>query len=152
MVAQVIVDVVHTNVAKPFSYLIPDGMDLSVGSRVLVPLGPRKVDGFVVGLTDESTLDFPASKLRPIVKVLDSYPALLPQLLELAEEMALESHCPLSETLRLMLPAAMRTGRIQQKKALYAQLLPGHQRGMGYAETAYRRDTLAHIVVLGRNI
>ena len=125
MVAQVIVDVIHSNVAKPFSYLIPDGMELTVGSRVLVPLGPRKVDGFVVGLASEEELDFPAAKLKPVLKVLDSYPALLPPLLELAEEMALESHCPLSETLRLMLPAAMRTGRIQQKKALYAQLVSG---------------------------
>ena len=125
MVAQVIVDVIHSNVAKPFSYLIPDGMELFVGSRVLVPLGPRKVDGFVVGLSSEEALDFPITKLKPVSKVLDSYPALLPPLLELAEEMALESHCPLSETLRLMLPAAMRTGRIQQKKALYAQLVPG---------------------------
>ena len=32
MVAQVIVDVVHTNVAKPFSYLVPDGMALEVGA------------------------------------------------------------------------------------------------------------------------
>ena len=125
MIAQVIVDVVHTNVARPFSYLVPDSMSLTVGSRVLVPLGPRRVDGFVVGLSAEEELDFPIEKLKPVVKVLDDYPALLPPLLELAEEMALESHCPLSETLRLMLPAAMRTGRIQQKKALYAQLVSG---------------------------
>ncbi len=125
MVAQVIVDVIHTNVARPFSYLAPEGMALAVGSRVLVPLGPRKVDGVVVGFLSESELDFPLEKLKPISKVLDSYPALLTPLLELAEEMALESHCPLSETLRLMLPAAMRTGRIQQKKELYAQLSEG---------------------------
>ena len=125
MVAQVIVDVVHTNVARPFSYSIPEGMSVTVGSRVLVPLGKRSVDGFVVGLTDENDLDFPLEKLKPIRKVLDSYPALLPALLELAEEIALECHCPLSETLRLMLPAAMRTGRIQQKTVLYAQLNAG---------------------------
>ena len=125
MVAQVIVDVAHSNVAHPFSYRIPDSMRVEIGMRVLVPLGPRRVDGFVVGFLDEAQLDFPPEKLRPLLKTLDDYPALLPSLLELAQDMALESHCPLCETLRLMLPAAMRTGRIQQKKTLYAQLLPG---------------------------
>ena len=123
MIAQVVVDVVHTNVAHPFSYLIPERMELSIGSRVRVPLGSRQVDGVVVALSQ--TADVPLEKLRPVSKVLDSYPALLPPLLELAEEMALETHCPLSETLRLMLPAAMRTGRIQQKQEWCARLLPG---------------------------
>ena len=125
MVAQVIVDVVHTNVARPFSYRIPDGMNVTVGLRVRVPLGKRQVDGFVVDVIPESEADVPVEKLRPIAKAMDDYPALLPPLLELAEEMALECHCPLSETLRLMLPAAMRTGRIQMKKAPYAQLKEG---------------------------
>lgn len=116
MVAQVVVDVVHTNVAKPFSYLIPDGMAPVVGSRVHVPLGRRMVDGFVVGLLSEEQLDCPVEKLRPISKILDDYPALLPSMLELAGEIAAETHCPLSEALRLMLPAAMRTGRIKQKQ------------------------------------
>lgn len=125
MVAQVIVDVVHTNVAKPFSYRIPDGMEVCVGLRVLVPLGRRQVDGFVVDIVDESQIDLPPEKLRPIAKALDDYPALLPQLLELAEELSLECHCPLSETLRLMLPAAMRTGRIQLKQEQFAKLADG---------------------------
>lgn len=125
MVAQVIVDVVHTNVARPFSYRIPDGMNVTVGLRVRVPLGKRQVDGFVVDVIPESEADVPVEKLRPIAKAMDDYPALLPPLLELAEEMALECHCPLSETLRLMLPAAMRTGRIQMKKVPYAKLKDG---------------------------
>lgn len=125
MVAQVIVDVVHANVARPFSYLIPEGMDIAVGQRVLVPLGRRQVDGFVVGLIPREQADVPAEKLKPIAKALDGYPALLPPLLELARELALDAHCPLSETLRLMLPAAMRAGRIQAKKELFAKLRPG---------------------------
>ncbi len=123
MVAQVIVDVVHSNVARPFSYLIPENLPVCVGMRVLVPLGRRQVDGFVVDISE--TTDVPPEKLRPIAKCLDDYPALLPQLLELAEELALECHCPLSETLRLMLPAAMRTGRIQLKKVPCAVLADG---------------------------
>ena len=53
MIAQVIVDVVHTNVDRPFSYRIPEGMAVEQGSRVSVPLGKRRVDGFVVSLLEE---------------------------------------------------------------------------------------------------
>ncbi len=126
MVAQVIVDVVHTNVAHPFSYLVPEGMTLGLGTRVSVPLGRRQVDGLVVDLLPEEALppDVPLGKLKPLSAVLDEYPAVLPALMDLARDLAEEAHCPLSETLRLMLPAAMRTGRIQVKKELFAQLAP----------------------------
>ena len=125
MVAQVIVDVVHTNVARPFSYLVPEGAEVSVGARVSVPLGRRRVDGIVVELLDNPPDGLPPEKLRPIGAMLDDCPALLPPLLDLARELSAQAHCPLAETLRLMLPAAMRTGRVKRKKELYARLADG---------------------------
>lgn len=123
MIAQVVVDVVHDNVAKPFSYLIPDSMTLSPGMRVRVPLGRRQVDGVVVALANECEL--PPERMKPVARALEPYAALLPPLLSLAEELATENHCPLSETLRLMLPAAMRTGRVQTKTETHVRLAPG---------------------------
>ena len=122
MIAHVVVDVVHTNVAKPFSYLIPGEMTALVGMRVLVPLGNRKVNGIITDLTDES--DVPAERLKAIISTLDAFPAIPAQLMELAKALASEDHCPLSETLRLMLPAALRTGRTQSKKIAYFQISP----------------------------
>ena len=125
MVAQVIVDVVHTNVARPFSYVVPEGTEVSVGARVSVPLGRRRVDGIVVELLENPPDGLPPEKLRPIGAMLDDCPALLPPLLDLARELSAQAHCPLAETLRLMLPAAMRTGRVKRKKELYARLADG---------------------------
>ena len=42
MFCQVIVDIVHENVDRPFTYRIPEGMTLTVGQRVAVPFGPRE--------------------------------------------------------------------------------------------------------------
>lgn len=123
MIAQVVVDVVHENVAKPFSYLIPPDMPVVVGMRVSVPLGRRQVDGVVVEITD--ACDVPPERLKPIARTLDGYAAVLPPLMALAQEVAAENHCPLAETLRLMLPAAMRTGRVQAKLEPMAQLCEG---------------------------
>ncbi|HPF87281.1 MAG TPA: primosomal protein N' [Candidatus Limiplasma sp.] len=117
MIAHVIVDVIHSNVAKPFSYLIPEGMQVVDGMRVRVPLAHRQVDGIVAEITQDC--DVPPDKLKPITSVLDTYPAILPHMMALARELANEDHCPLAETLRFMLPAAMRTGRTQQKKIDY---------------------------------
>ncbi len=120
MFAQVIVDIVHENVAHVFTYLVPEGMALGKGTRILVPFGPRKVEGLVLSLSEDT--DYPKEKLKPILRPLEEYPAVLPVLIDLAKEMAEISHCPLAEALRLMLPAAMRAGRVKEKTEPYAML------------------------------
>ena len=64
MYCRVIVDIVHENVAKPFTYLIPDGMNLVPGQRVAVPFGAREKEGIVTELTAEC--DVPTEKLRAV--------------------------------------------------------------------------------------
>ncbi len=113
MFAQVIVDIVHENVARTFTYLIPPGMDVQTGQRVEVPFGRLVKEGVVTGLTE--ACDLPPEKVRAIRVTLEDYPAILPDLLALARDMAEEAHCPLAETLRLMLPAEMRGGRVNVK-------------------------------------
>ena len=120
MYAQVIVDIVHENVAHTFSYLVPEGMQLSVGQRVEAPFGRMIKEGVIVGFSEEC--DVPPEKIRAIRAPLEDYPAILPPLLTLAQRMAQEAHCPLAETLRLMLPAEMRGGRVQVKSQPVVQL------------------------------
>ena len=117
--AQVIVDIVHENVAHTFTYRIPDGMTLTAGQRVEVPFGRMRKEGVVLSLTQET--DVPPEKLRDILRPLEDYAAICPTLLTLAQQMADDVHCPLAETLRLMLPAQMRGGRIQVKTQTVAQ-------------------------------
>ena len=122
MYAEVIVDVIHSRVATPFTYIVPEHMTLYVGSRVNVPLGARQVDGIVISLSESFESNIPLSKLRKITKRYEEYPVLLPSLLLVAKTLAAQLHCPLAETIRLMLPPAMRTGRIKTKKEIYARL------------------------------
>lgn len=51
MIAQVIVDVAARQTDRVFDYLVPEGLEISIGSRVIVPFGNRKVQGFVVGFS-----------------------------------------------------------------------------------------------------
>ena len=113
MYCQVIIDIVHENVASPFTYRIPEGMELQPGQRVEVPFGHMRKEGIVLSLTDECCLE--EKKIRDVLRPLEDYAAIPPELMELAEQMAIECHCPLAETLRLMLPAQMRGGRVHVK-------------------------------------
>ena len=118
--AQVIVDIVHENVAHAFTYQVPEGMALSPGQRVLVPFRSGRKEAVVLALTD--TADMEPARIRPVIGPLEDYPAILPQLLALSRRMAEENHCPLAETLRLMLPAQMRGGRVKEKTQTVARL------------------------------
>ena len=120
MYAQMIVDIVHENVARTFTYLVPEGMELVPGWRVAVPFGKRTIEGVVLSLTE--SCDLPPEKVKPIAECLEDYPAILPELLALATDMAEETHAPLAETLRLMLPAQMRGGRVRVKTETVAEL------------------------------
>ena len=121
MYAEIIVDIASEQVDRVFTYWVPDTMDLTPGTRVRVPFGPREKEGFVIRLKE--TADYDEKKIKPVLAVLEDYPALLPELMELAWEIREKSHCPLCEALRLMLPSEMRGGRVKVKTEEYAQLL-----------------------------
>ena len=136
MYCRVIVDIVHENVAKPFTYRIPEGMELSPGQRVAVPFGRMEKEGVVTALTEET--DVSPGKLKAVLRPLEDYAAIPPELMELAREMAEESHCPTAETLRLMLPAQMRGGRIHVKTEKTAVLNVQAEKALAMAEAEKR--------------
>ncbi|MBQ7656975.1 MAG: primosomal protein N' [Clostridia bacterium] len=121
MYAEIIVDIASEQVDRVFTYLVPDTLDIQPGMRVRVPFGPREKEGFVIRLKE--TADYDESKIKPILAALEDYPALLPELMELAWEIRAKCHCPLCEALRLMLPAEMRGGRVKVKTEEYVRLL-----------------------------
>lgn len=63
---------------RPYSYVVPEGMNVKVGSIVRVPLGAREVAGLV---TNEASDDVPTNKLRAVTHVFDC-PEMTPDMLE----------------------------------------------------------------------
>ena len=121
MYAEIIVDIASEQVDRVFTYQVPDTLRIVPGMRVRVPFGPREKEGFVIRLKE--TADYDESKIKPILAALEDYPAVLPELMELAWEIRAKCHCPLCEALRLMLPAEMRGGRVKVKTEEYVRLL-----------------------------
>ena len=111
---QVIVDITHEDVDRVFTYRVPQGMALCPGMRVHVPFGPRRrIEGVVVALTP--ACDLPPERIRDVADTLEDYPAVLPNLLDLAIQIKERSFCTLAQALRLMFPAQMRGERIHSK-------------------------------------
>ena len=146
MYCQVIVDIVHENVARPFTYRIPDGLNLCRGQRVSVPFGHMQKEGIVLSCSEET--DVEEKKVREVTAALEPYAAIPPELMDLAEEMARRNHCPLAETLRLMLPAQMRGGRIREKKEKWVSLIRSPQEAAAEAEKSRKKRKLKRAELL----
>ncbi|WP_175638851.1 primosomal protein N' [Metabacillus schmidteae] len=104
--ASVIVDVPAMQTDRAFDYKIPlDWQDfLTPGMRVIVPFGPRKVQGFVVETKNTSEFD----RLKAISECLDLTPCLTPELLEVGHWLTEKTLCFKISAFQAMLPAAMK--------------------------------------------
>ncbi|WP_414053931.1 primosomal protein N' [Macrococcus equi] len=106
MIAKVIVDVNSKRVDRLFDYLIPNHLNGQVvpGMRVVVPFGPRKVQGYVIEISDSAEYD----KLKAIISVQDYVPELTQELIELSEWMSFTHVSKRIAVLDAMLPAALK--------------------------------------------
>jgi primosomal protein N' (replication factor Y) len=94
---------------RTFTYQVPEGIavPIPVGSRVLVPFHGRQEVGICLGMTPPPD----GIALKPLLRVLDSVPAVPAALLETARWIAEWYAAPLGLTLRAMLPATLGTPR-----------------------------------------
>ncbi len=111
--ANVIVDLSASEIDRLFTYAVPDEMALLPGHQVAVPFGPRTIDGFVVSLSDETAL--PPEKIKPVRRLVQPYPVILPEQMALAVWIRDRYLCNLVDALRLMIPAEMRGARVREK-------------------------------------
>jgi primosomal protein N' (replication factor Y) (superfamily II helicase) len=92
---------------KLFHYRIPPSLEeaVTLGRRVLVPLGRRFVVGYVVGLTEEA----PPMVLKDIQEAFEDEPPLDPHLIELTRKVADEYLAPRGEVIKSAFPPSRRS-------------------------------------------
>ncbi|MBS4912705.1 MAG: primosomal protein N' [Veillonella sp.] len=99
-VAEIIINRPAKAMNDPFSYTVPEKFGtIPVGTRVLVPLGPSREEGIIIGYRDLE--EPPAYRLRPIQAVLDSTPWFTAEMLSTAKRLSRYYLCALSESLSL---------------------------------------------------
>jgi len=92
-------------VFQTYTYEIPADLESTIGPgyRVVVPLGKRKITGYIISLMNECD----RTDLKPIFDLLDDSPALSPAMLILAQWIAEYYICPLGEVIKAMLPGGI---------------------------------------------
>ena len=116
MNCEVLVELKSKNINKTFTYSIPLILKnkIKVGSRVLVPFGKQKLEGFVLKVGDKN----PEYKLKDIISVIDEEPVLNEELLDLGNYISKKTLCNLITVYQAMLPTALKAknGKIIPKK------------------------------------
>ncbi len=141
-IAQVVPDLATFAVDDGFSYSIPDGADVAVGSIVRIPLGGRRVRGFVVGLRRGD-----ASALKPIVSVSGDAPAFTRRLLETLRWAAIHYVAPLSVVLGKAAPPNL--PRLPKSVELPAFDAPSTRAALALAAAAAATGWQQPTVVIG---
>ena len=104
MIAKIAVSAANFAIDKPYSYRIPEGMQVFPGQRVQLPFGRanKRTEGVV--LTVESGDE---SRLKPIERCLDEHPILTGTQLRLAAFLRERYFCTFYDAIRAMLPAGL---------------------------------------------
>ena len=144
MIAQVIVDIANSEVDKIFDYKIEDNLTVQKGMRVLVGFGPRTIEGYVINITDTSSVL--KEKLKPIIKILDKTAVISQEMLTLMDFMTNEYNLRKVDVLRLFIPSKMRGGKVKQLK----KTIVGINAGVNTDEviSSLRKNAISQISLL----
>ncbi|MEY8599289.1 primosomal protein N' [Staphylococcus shinii] len=115
MIAKVIVDIPSKSVDFTFDYIIPLRLQsmLQVGMRVIVPFGPRTIQGYVMKVTDKPDGNIDTAKLKEIKEIQDIKPELTEELIQLTEWYNNYFVTKRISMLEVMLPSAIKAKYIK---------------------------------------
>ncbi len=107
-IAEIIVDNKCKETNKIYNYIIPPGMDVKIGSRVIVPFGRgnKNIAGYIIGFTNN--ISFEENKLKNIIKPAELYPLIPEKIIELVKWMKEEYLCYYIEAIHAVIPANVR--------------------------------------------
>lgn len=104
MIAKIAVSAANFAIDKPYSYRVPECMELSAGIRVMVPFGRgnRRTEGVVLSVEEGS-----AEGLKTVERKLDEEPMLTEHMLRLAAFLRERYFCTFYDAIRAILPAGL---------------------------------------------
>lgn len=139
MYADVIVDISHEKLDKTFQYVVPAQMEqeISIGMRVEVPFGSRRITGYVIGLTDAACYD--TDKIRPVHAIVKESAVIESQLIALAAWIRRHYGGTMNQALKTVLPVKRREK--QKEKKQVRLLVPADEAASLHAECVRRHYT-----------
>lgn len=105
--ADIIVNIRGDGLDKPFTYRVPADMEIYTGSRVVVPFGTQRLEGYCLAVTADEG-NGRAGEYKDVEEVLDERPVLTEELMELSAWGAERWLCRQVDFLQAMIPAGLR--------------------------------------------
>ena len=104
-IAKIAIEAATYAIDKPYSYQVPDGMNVSAGLRVMVPFGRgnRRSEGMVLAVESGQ----PERRLKAVLSVLDEAPQLSDRQIRLALWMCQRYFCTFYDALHAILPIGL---------------------------------------------
>jgi len=92
MYAEVLIEYSAKSIDKSFTYIIPEHLIgiIKVGMKVLVPFGPKTINGFVTKIVNDYRDTY---ELKEIVDIVDKYFCLNDELMKLGEYLQSKTLC-----------------------------------------------------------
>lgn len=117
MFANIIVDISHEKLDRPFGYIIPKELEdkISVGTAVMIPFGRgnRLISGYVIEITD--TPGFDVSKMKPIHSVVENATSVEGELIKLAWWIKENYGSTMNQALKAVIPVKQTVRGIEKK-------------------------------------
>ena len=113
-------------VATLFDYCDAGASPAEAGDRVVVPFGARQRVGVVVEVADSSSIT--ASRLKPVLRVLDDAPRLSPAWLDLMRALSAYYQRPFGETVTGALPPRLRSPKPLPRRRAVGEITAGNEK------------------------
>ena len=115
--ADIIVDITHEKLDKPFQYRIPENLaeEIQVGTQVLVPFGNanKVITGYCIGISGETDLD--PAKIKDILSVKEGSTSIESRQILLADFMKRRYGVTMIQALKTVLPVKQSVKSIIKK-------------------------------------
>lgn len=125
MYADVIVDISHKNLDRPFCYRIPDSLkeSVAIGNKVSIPFGKGNTakEGYVVGLSETPTDEIDADRIKEISAVIPNGFSAEENLIALAAYMKEQYGSTMITALKTVLPVK-KVVKIREEKTVVSKV------------------------------
>ncbi len=115
--ADIIVDISHEKVDRPFEYIVPDALldVIRVGSQVEIPFGRgnKMIKGFVLRLKEQA--DFDPARLKAIFGIVPHTTSVTGDLIALADFIKTNYGSTMNQALKTVLPVKKSAGTVKEK-------------------------------------
>ena len=118
--ANIIVDISHEKLDRPFGYIIPENLidNISVGTAVKIPFGKgnRLISGYAIELTDKPGFDI--AKMKEIHSVIDAATSVESELIKLAWWIKENYGSTMNQALKTVLPVKKTVRNVEKKTVI----------------------------------